>query len=199
MMLLKLSRETISYADEVLRNTVHALNQYRAYFPFVNVFFCTGPLKSQSMVKKRNHVNGKCSSRERSRDCMLVWRICRVIRSGLCLCWLQVDSERIVFVRLQSTSTCWWLVLIVDDIIIIMVIILLLLLLWPISIFCNLYISLLESLSTRERRRIATWRPINDRFPSGNRRYVRYGIRNGSKSKSIRSSDCSCCGSVSFG
>ena len=65
---LELLRETILYADEVLGNTVHALNQYRAYFPFVNVFFRTGPLKSQSMVKERNHVNGKCSSREKSCD-----------------------------------------------------------------------------------------------------------------------------------
>ena len=32
------------------------------------------------------------------------WRICRLIKSGLSLCWLQVNSERIMFVGLQSTS-----------------------------------------------------------------------------------------------
>ena len=188
----------------MLRNTVYAQNQYRAYFPFVNVFFCTGPLKSQSMVKKRNHVNGKCTPRWKVET---EWRICRVIKSGLCLCWFQVDSERIVFVRLQRTSTCWWLGFncwCYHDYYYYYYLLLLILgfyfiLLWSVLILCNLYINLLESLSTRERRRIATWRPINDRFPSGNRRYVRYGIRNGSKSESIGSSNCSCSGSVSFG
>ena len=51
---LELLRETIWYADEVLRNTVHALNQYRAYFPFVNVFLCSWQLKSQSVERERN-------------------------------------------------------------------------------------------------------------------------------------------------
>ena len=51
---LVLLRETILYADEVLRNTVHALNQDRAYFPFVNVFLLCWALKSQSVERKRN-------------------------------------------------------------------------------------------------------------------------------------------------